>query len=56
MGGSILTFNKNKVSVVDLNTLVDLGFRFTLKDENECEHFDDLDKYLKEGINSVTVY
>lgn len=46
--GTTLIFDINKVSLLDINHLIDKGRRFRLEQELEDYEYDDVEEYLKD--------
>lgn len=46
--GTTLIFDINKVSLLDINHLIDKGWRFRLEQGLDEEEYDDVEAYLKD--------
>lgn len=54
--GKIPVFKISEVSMVDIETLIDIGMRFDLRETlPEGERFDDIARYIKDGNDRIRV-
>lgn len=47
MSGGQLVFDINKISLLDINILIDKGHRFTIEDDLPEDEYDNVEEYIK---------
>ena len=54
MAGKLPVFRMSEVSLADIEELINIGYRFELKEElPDGERFDDLERYIENGKNRI---
>lgn len=52
--GKLPVFKTSEVSLIDVEKLIDLGYRFDLKEDlPDGQSFDNLERYLEDGKNRI---